>query len=220
MVLLGILVTSLSTACATAPPQPGGVSFTPTTSASVSPSASHSESAPVSPTPTPSASATPAPSQSPAAAAITLGGKGLGGFDFGASQAEVEKSLQAVLGKPDDVYNGVACELDSKSPFQSTSSYGGLSVMYTAKDRSRKSPRTLSTWTFNLSKKLTSPLALDENVPLNLTFKQLKSKYPKGKLEDTGLGEDSYIFTLPSKLRFIGEGSPDMVQAGRVFFCE
>ena len=67
-----------------------------------------------------------------------------------------------------------------------------------------------------------APLEMADGLPLNLTFSQLKARYPGGKLENLNLGEGdgSRMFTLPNKIRFIGAGKPDMVSAGELGVCE
>ena len=202
-------------ACAVTPP------VAPATSAasSASPGASS-----VTPTPstTPSAtSASPTPTPTKAAT-LVLRGNGLGGFAFGTKQVDVTDALTEVLGEPDESSQGILCELDDTSPWAQTVNYGGLWVLYTAKDQKKKSARNLAAWGFSLSDKFAAPLEMQDTVPLNLTFAQLKAKYPTGKLENLNLGEGdgSRMFTLPNKLRFIGAGKPDMVSAGRLSICE
>ena len=68
--------------------------------------------------------------------------------------------------------------------------YGGLRVVYTAKDQSRKSPRYLTFWLFPVDKQLPAPLAMQDDVPLNLTYNQLKAKYPAGKLYTRGIVDE------------------------------
>ena len=48
----------------------------------------------------------------------------------------------------------------------------------------------------------------------------IRDRYPAATLEDTGLGDDSQILTLPNSLRFLGVHQPDLVQAGAPLFCE
>ena len=98
--------------------------------------------------------------------------------------------------------------------------YGGLWVQFVAKDKQKSSPRTLAAWGFALAEDFASPLQMADEVPLTLNFKELKAKYPKGKLEDIGFGDGSAMFTLPNKMRFIGVDEPDTVQAGQLTFCE
>lgn len=214
--LLSLLVPALGlalAACATTPP------VAPATSAAPSPSPMVSS---VTPTPTPSAtSATPTPTPT-LAARLTLRGDGLGKFSFGAKQVDVADSLVEFLGEPDESSQGILCELDDSSPWGQTVNYGGLWVLYTAKNQAKKSPRNLAAWGFSLKEKFAAPLEMQDAVPLTLTFAQLKAKYPKGKLESLNLseGDGSRMFTLPNKLRFIGSSKPDMVSAGRLTVCE
>jgi len=148
-----------------------------------------------------------------------LSGKGLGGHKFGTSEAKVEKTLDSKLGEPDESIQGVMCEFDSASPWQRSLIYDGLSVLFTAKSTKKSAPRTLNGWSLALDGSKPK-FQLEDDVPLNLSFKQLKKKYPKGKLADTGLGDGSEMFTLPNGIRFIGVEVPDMVSAGELHFCE
>ena len=199
----------------------------------VNPAAPATPSAPLataSGTPTPSVTATPtqtvtsaSPSVTPSqdtAAKLVLRGDGLGTFDFGAKQAPVAELLSDQLGDPDEASQGILCELDDSSPWAETQSYGGLWVQFVAKDKQKSSPRTLAAWGFALAEDFASPLQMADEVPLALNFKELKAKYPKGKLEDIGFGDGSAMFTLPNKMRFIGVDEPDTVQAGQLTFCE
>ncbi len=174
------------------------------------------------PTPTPSvSSATPTPTPT-VDNSVELRGDGVGTLKFGAKQLDVTDLLTERLGEPDESSQGILCELDDSSPWAQTVIYGGLWVQYTAKDQKKKSPRSLSAWGFSVKEKFAAPLKMQDGVPLNLTFAQLKAQYPKGKLEDLNLGEGDggKMFTLPNKIRFIGSGSPDMVSAGALGFCE
>ena len=81
-------------------------------------------------------------------------------------------------------------------------------------------PRSGPKSRFALAEDFASPLRMADEVPLTLNFKELKAKYPKGKLEDIGFGDGSAMFTLPNKMRFIGVDEPDTVQAGQLTFCE
>jgi hypothetical protein len=174
------------------------------------------------PTPSPT-SVTPTPTPTPTPAArLTLRGDGLGDSRFGAKQVDVADALTTLLGDPDESSQGILCELDDSSPWAQTVNYGGLWVLYTAKDQSKKSARNLAAWGFSLQEKFAAPLEMQDAVPLTLTFKQLKAKYPKGKLESLNLseGDGSRMFTLPNKIRFIGSTKPDMVSAGRLTVCE
>lgn len=189
----------------------------PSTSAAPSPTVSS-----VTPSPTPSmSSATPTPTPT-ADTSVELRGDGVGTLKFGAKQVDVTDLLTDRLGDPDESSQGILCELNDSSPWAQTVIYGGLWVQYTAKDQSRKSPRSLSAWGFTLKDTFAAPLKMQDAVPLNLTFTQLKAKYPKGKLENLNLGEGDggRMFTLPSKIRFIGASKPDMVSAGELGVCE
>ena len=220
LVLLTPLVGLALAACATTPPVP------PVASVPVSPSPSSRSAVPsatptVTPSSTPTATATPTPTPTEDQGAnLVLRGDGLGPYDFGAKQQPVLELLVDQLGEPDESYQGILCELDDTSPWAQTNSYGGLWVQFNAKDRSKKSARTLAAWGFQLSKKFAEPLELADDVPLNLSFAQLKAKYPKGKLQDLGLGDGTKSFLLPNKMRFVGAGKPATVQAGHFSLCE
>jgi hypothetical protein len=199
-------------ACATTPP---------VTPASASPTASATSASPTmsaSPTATPTPTPTPSDDQG---ADLVLRGDGLGAYSFGAKQADVTQLLEDQLGQPDESSQGIQCELNDASPWAQTVSWGGFWVEYDAKDQSKKSPRTLAAWGFDVKQTLEAPLAMQDGVPLNLTFSQLKAKYPKGKTEDLGLGDGSKRFILPNKIFFVGAGNkPLHVQAGSFGLCE
>lgn len=148
-----------------------------------------------------------------------LSGHGVGSHKFGTAEAKVEKTLDKALGEPDESIQGVSCDFDSGSPWQRTVIYDGLAVMFTAKTAKKSAPRTLNSWSLTLGGKLPK-VQLEDNIPLDLSFKQLKAKYPKGKLTDTGLGDGSEVFTLPNGIRFVGVEQPDMVTGGELHFCE
>lgn len=213
--LLALLAPALGfalTACATTPP--GTPSVTPTTP---TPSATS-----LTQTPTPT-SLTPTPTATQDEGAnLVLAGTGLGGFKFGTKESAVVELLTDQLGDPDESSSGILCELDDSSPWAQTVTYGGLWVQYQAKDQSKKSPRTLGAWGFQLSQQFGEPLQLADGVLVNLTFKQLKAKYPSGKLENLNLGEGdgTRMFTLPNKIRFIGVSKPEVVTAGTMSICE
>jgi hypothetical protein len=174
------------------------------------------------PTPTPS-SASPTPSATPTddeGASLLLRGDGLANFDFGAKQLAVMELLEDQLGDPDESSQGVLCELDDSSPWAQTIVYGGLWVQFEAKDGKKSSPRTLGAWGFQLSQEFAEPLEMADGVPLDLSFKQLKARYPEGKLRDIGFGDGTRMFTLPNKIRFIGASRPDLVSAGSFSTCE
>lgn len=201
-------------ACATTPP------VGPATSATPLPTVT---SATPTPTPTPTVtSATPTPTPTDEGASLTLRGDGLGEFEFGAKQVDVGELLGDQLGDPDESSQGILCEFDDSSPWAQTVIYGGLWVQYTAKDQSKRSSRYLAAWGFSLAEEFAEPLQMADDVPLNLTFSQLKARYPGGKLENLNLGEGdgSRMFTLPNKIRFIGVSKPEMVSAGKLGICE
>ena len=121
---------------------------------------------------TPSATPTPTPTME---ASLTLRGDGIGPFTFGANQVDVDAVLSARLGDPEEGEQGILCPW-AGSPWAQFVNYGGLNVFYTAKDQSEKSPRSLAAWSFHLDEPLPAPLAIQDDVPLNLTFNQLKAR--------------------------------------------
>ena len=210
--------TLLLASCATQPPAPSVPTPTPTPSPSATPTPTPSETP--TPTPTPSETPTPTPSATPTkAGAVVLRGDGIAGQKFGAKEAAAEKAISARLGKPDEAVEGILCELDSSSPWQRTLIYDGLSVLFVASSASKSAPRTLNGWALGLEGSR-PPIELQDDVPLNLSFAELAKKYPKGTLEDTGLGDGSESFTLPNGIRFLGVEFPDLVMAGEVHYCE
>ncbi len=178
-------------------------------------------SAAASPTPSasPSASPSPTPSSSPSAAAVVLAGTGIAGQKFGAPQAGAEAILTARLGKPNSKTAGQGCELDPSSTWVNTLVYGDLWVQFEAKDSKKTSPRTLSAWGYRLGKPLPSTMTMADNVPLNLTFTELKAKYAGTK--DLKLGVPGVTAVqLPNKVIFTGGKKPEVVQAGSISVCE
>ncbi|MFT4110726.1 hypothetical protein [Propionicimonas sp.] len=199
--------------CATTPPQTGTASPSPVvTTAPASPSPSVT----ATPTPTTSASTTPA-----AQTDIELRGDGIGAYAFGAKEVDVTTLLEATLGEADESSQGIRCELDDSSPWARTVSWGDFWVEYDAKDASRKSPRTLAAWGVSAGSTLAAGVSVQDDVPLDLTFGQLKATYPEGKTKDLGLGDGSKRFILPNRIFFVGSGNrPDHMQAGAFSICE
>ncbi len=239
MLVAGAAATLLLTACGQTAPtvavptppsatQTATATPTPTLSPTVSPTPSGSESPSLSPSPivsatptaTPTTTSTPTPSPTPTkATGLVLAGNGVGGHKFGTAEAKVEKALASAMGEPDESVQGILCELNSGSPWHRSVIYDGLSVVFTAKSAKKSAPRTLNSWSLSLDGKRPK-VQLQDDIPLNLSFKQLKAKYPKGKLADSGLGDGSEIFTLPNGIRFVGVEVPDMVMAGELHYCE
>jgi len=199
------------TGCAVTPP---GATSTPVTTPSVS-----SVAPSVTPSATPS-SPTPSVSQTAAATTVELAGDGLGGLKFGASEKAVAQLLTARLGTPDERMEGVLCELNDAAPWAATVTYGGLWVQYQAKTQSKKAPRTLAAWGFQLVEPFKAPLVMAGGVPLDLDFTELKKQYPDGKLSESELGDGNQIFTLANGLTFIGLDKPDTVMAGELSYCD
>lgn len=184
--------------------------------------ASPTDSAPPTPTgpsesPQPTTSVTPT---EPEGANLILRGGGVSTFNFGAKQAAVSELLTDQLGEPDEKWSGVLCEFDSGSPWAETYNYGGLWVRFVAKDKKKSSPRFLDGWGFQVSQQLFSPLQIEDDVPLNLSMKQLQAAFPGSKLKKTGLGDGTYFLTLPNKIVVYGDKNPIMIQAGKVSLCE
>jgi len=204
--------------CATQPPAPTASESAPTPSPTPTPSLSATPTPTPSETATPSVSATPTPSPTKAGA-VLLAGNGIAGQEFGTAEATVEKRLAATLGKPDESIEGILCELNPSSPWQRTVIYDGLSVLFVANSSAESAPRTLNGWALGLEGSRPA-VQMEDDVPLNLSFAQLVKKYPKGTLEETGLGDGSQIFTLPNGIRFLGVDVPDLVMGGEVHYCE
>lgn len=210
MLLPAALLLAL-TGCAVTPPTSTN---TPVTTPSVSSVASSSM-----PTATPS-SPTPSASQTPSATTVELAGDGLGGLKFGAPEKAVAQLLTARLGAPDERMEGVLCELNDAAPWAATVTYGGLWVQYQAKTQSKKAPRTLAAWGFQLVEPFKAPLVMADGVPLDLDFTELKEQYLDGNLSESELGDGNQIFTLASGLIFIGLDKPDTVMAGELSYCD
>lgn len=177
------------------------------------------------PTATPSpalstAKASRTPSASPSALSkLTLSGKGIGKYDFGAAEDKVVAAVTKRLGEPDSVSAAETCKGVS-GQWGENYFYGGLTVRFTAKDLKKDSPRTLTSWEFMVDKKLPKTLQLADDVPLNLSFDKLKAKYPGATSEDLGFGDGTIAMTLPNELVFVGVKTPDMVMAGELSACE
>lgn len=164
----------------------------------------------------PSAPASESPS---AASTLTLGGKGIGKYDFGASEDKVVAAVAKRLGDPDSVSVGETCKGVS-GQWGENYFYGGLTVRFKAKDLKTDSPRTLASWEFAVDKKLPKGLQLQDDVPLDLSFAKLKAKYPGSKSEDLGFGDGTKTLTLPNGLAFVGAKAPDFVMGGELPACE
>lgn len=185
--------------------------------ATPSPVASSAVTSPAAPTPS---TTSPSPSPSPSATEIVLAGDGLGGFAFGTAQATVSALLTERLGKPTDSASGRSCELDTSSPWSETLVYKNLWVEFEAKDSKKSSPRSLRGWGFQLNGKLPSALAIADAVPLDLSFKELKAKYPGTKTLNLGLEDGTVAVQLPNKLIFYGVKEPEVVRGGDIGVCE
>ena len=204
-----LLVLSLAFAgCATTRPGTDPSSSAPPPASSAAPS-------------TPAAPPTSAsPSPSPTATTVVLAGDGLGGFTFGTAQKTVAALLTDHLGKPSSSSQGLYCELDSSSPWTETVMYKNLWVQYEAKDSKKTSARTLQGWGYQIKGTLPSALAIVDDVPLDLSFKQLKAKYPGTKTLDLGLEDGTVAVQLPNDLIFYGIKVPEVVRGGKIGVCE
>jgi hypothetical protein len=211
LLLLAVAVLVAVAGCAVTPPATSQSSVA--TPSSVSASASPTASSTV-------ASPTPSAAETTASATLELEGNGLGGLTFGTPEKTVAELLTARLGTPDERMEGVLCELNDAAPWAATVTYGGLWVQYQAKTASKKAPRTLTAWGFQLVEPFQPPLVMADDVPLDLDFAELKSQFPDGKLTDSELGDGGKIFTLANGIRFIGTGSPDTVMAGEISYCD
>lgn len=204
----------LVTGCAITPPG-STPSVTPPTSPSVAPT-----SAPASPTASATTpSAQPTPSASPSAAALVLGGVALGNFTVGSPEAAVLADLTARLGKATDSDQGPLCTLDSSSRYSRILLYGGMWAQFAAADAKKASPRTLLNWGTMVERGLPKGVVMQDGVPLNLNWKQLKAKYPTAKVIDTGV-PGTEALELPNKLLFTGDTVPLQVQGGEFTACE
>lgn len=174
-----------------------------------------------SPQPTVELSVSPGPTKkSEKPKRLVLAGGGLGGLPIGSAQLEVSKILSKDLGKLSSVSKGRACDLDPSSPWTETLSFGDFWVQFNASDTKKSSPRTLAAWGFQLNSALPAPLVIEDDVPLDLTFAQLKAKYPQAKYLKLGLEDGTKALQLPNKLIFLGASKPEVVRAGEITLCE
>jgi hypothetical protein len=204
----------LVTGCGITPP-----GSTPSASAPPSPSVAPT-SAPATPTaPATTASAQPTPSASPSVTALVLGGVALGKFAVGSPESAVVADLTARLGKPTDSDQGPLCSLDSGSRYSRILLYGPMWAQFVAADAKKASPRTLFNWGTIVERGLPKGVVMQDGVPLNLNWKQLKAKYPAAKAVETG-AEGTQALQLPNKLLFTGDDIPLQVQGGQFTACE
>lgn len=168
--------------------------------------------------PTPATSASPTSKPSPAK--IVLAGTGVAGLPFGTDEAQVLATVTAVVGKATETHQGQTCELNASSPWGENVIYGDVWMQFTAKDKKKASPRTLTAWGYPLGNPLPSKWAIADNVPLNLSFTQLKAKYPGSKTVPSGFDDGSITLVLPNEIGFYGAGTPELVTAGAVEPCE
>jgi hypothetical protein len=170
---------------------------------------------------TPSASPTSAsPTPTPSAVQVVLGGDGIGELAFGTAEADATAELTTALGAPEETTEGRLCELDTGSPWSRSLHWGGLTVVFAGTKKAKTAPRTLLAWTARVEDGLEPPLALQDDLPLDLSMAELDAAYPEGDLVETGLGDGSQIFTAPNGIRFIGIGTPDTIQGGELLVCE
>ena len=192
------------TGCAKTPPYPSMVTSTPSAAA---------------PTPSPKPTPSPTPSQTSTAAAVVLDGNGLAGLRFGSAEAQVLSTLKSQLGTPDQAIQGQSCEQIADSPWAQTVLYGDVWVRFDAKDTKKTSPRMLAAWGYQLGNPLPSEFEIVDDVPLNLSFNQLKVKYPAARYLNLGLPADTKVLQLPNKLMFMGTRQPEVVWAGEFQSC-
>jgi hypothetical protein len=181
---------------------------------------------PTSTTPSPVISVTPSvsptsasPSPSPSATQLVLSGTGLGELAFGSAEADVLAVLTENLGDPESTTQGETCK-DASGLWGKTVVHNGIVVGFAAKNLKKTSPRTLVYWRFATDTKLPKTVAVADTVPLNLTFNQLKAKYPAAKYIDLGMPDGTKALQLPNKITFTGIGTPDMVWGGEIVGCE
>jgi hypothetical protein len=194
------------TGCAKTPPYPTEATSAPAPS--------------VSATPTPKSTPTSTPSQSEQAAAVMLSGTGVADLPFGSGESQVLTTLKDQLGVPDQKIQGASCELVPDSTWAQTVLYGDVWIQFNAKDAKKTSPRTLTAWGYQLGQPLPKEFTIADHVPLNLSFNQLKAKYPAAKYLDVGLPDGTKTLQLPNKLVFMGVGKPEVVRAGEIQLCE
>ena len=194
-----------------------GCGITPPDSTPAPTATSASASAPASS----SAPATSAPaSPTPSATALVIGGTTLGEFSVGSPEADVTSELTAALGEPTDTSRGPMCELNPDSQYSIILNYDTVWITFAAADTKKSSPRTLFNWGVVLAERgLPDGAAMQDDVPLDLTWKQLKAKYPKAKSIETGV-PGTEALELPNKLLFTGDDIPLQVQGGEFSACE
>jgi hypothetical protein len=213
MKALGVLLGSATvlalavTGCAKTPPSPTASASTPAASVST----------PAAPTPTSTSSATPSATTQ---AVVILSGTGVANLPFGAAESQVVAALNSQLGAPDQKIQGASCELVPDSAWGQTVLYGDVWIQFTAKNAKKTSPRTLTAWGYQLGKALPKEFSIVDNVPLDLSFTQLKAKYPTAKYLNLGLPDGTKTLQLPNKVVFMGIGQPEVVRAGEIQLCE
>ena len=143
----------------------------------------------------------------------------LGTFGVGSPEKTVTGELTARLGEATDSDQGPLCELDTSSHYARTLLYRSMWVQFAAADGKQTSPRTLYNWGANVEKKLPNGVVMQDDVPLTLSWKQLKAKYPTAKSVQTG-AEGTQALRLPNKLLFTGDTVPLQVQGGEFSVCE
>jgi hypothetical protein len=203
-----VALTLVVAGCAKTPPYATG----PATAPAASPSPVVS----VTPSAAPSSQS---PSPTPSATQLVLAGTGIAGIPFGSAQSQVAKAVTGQLGEPDTTFQGETCE-GLSGQWGETDTYGNLVVQYAAKTIKKTAPRTLVTWRIDLTKKLAKTVVVADSVPLNLSFTQLKAKYPAAKYVDLGMPDGTKALQLPNKLIFTGISKPDMLWGGEITSCE
>ena len=202
------------TACATTPPvAPATATATPSLGAD--------------PGGTPSPGATsPAATltTTPATAGLVLQAAGLDRARFGTAEGAVTALLTAAAGKPDESFSGRVCELDSGSAYGRQLVYGGAVFGFQSKAKGTKdAARTFTSWVINLEQPLKPGLAVAPGYPVDPTFAELRTAYPKGKMSRVALGESTvHVFTTPSGIWYRGDDNrtPNDMGAGPMGSCE
>jgi hypothetical protein len=174
---------------------------------------------PASPTASTSSSSSASPSSTPSSQAVMLTGTGLAGFRFGSAESQVLATLNDRLGIPDEKIQAQLCDKKPDSPWSQTVTYGDVWVQFDAKDTKKSSPRTLAAWGYQLGEPLPKEFRIADNVPLDLTFTQLKAKYPAATYLNLGFTDTTKALQLPNKLMFMGAGQPEVVRAGEFVDC-
>lgn len=148
------------------------------------------------------------------ASAVVLSSKGIGSFEFGASEAKVLAFLTPVLGKP-SLEGGVGgCEAAGYG-YQNYARFGDLRVRFEAQDDSASSERTLASWDVMMTARQQGRLALASAIPFGLSLNELRAKYPNGGgLEHMDAWFANEVWIVPQ-----GPAGKTLVHAGGLDWC-